>query len=732
MDISETGTQEVVEPGHGRGRWVGRIRRHPIRLLLPLVLLLLALASLIYVRQAATRDSAYGYELDRHERLAMSMATSAAAAGAGTPSAVTELKALVAQLVALPELPVPEQGLDVGGERQDALAAGHERLDKAWRRMNSALDRLIAADAAVGELRSDVASFQPLAGRLLVAADELVDAVVELQEPPHYVYLASRQMMLIQRMQTNLHRVLEGGSGVLVAADRIGRDAVLFGAVINGLLHDSPELGLLRVTDEDLRATLEDVGRQFREAAALIERIIGQADAVQRMHEAVRMVQGSGKAVASEVRDLRTLHHSFIDARIPSLLHVGVILALGVISLATATVALIRDARRATGGAQVRAEELDRLEAELESASHRAHEAEQGLRYLGRSVLQVMGGAPVPGGVEAGEIEGPAGEIVAALMEWREAFAQRTRIAAGEVAQAAAALRGELRRLEKLGADQHRQVREVANTVENVAQAAGRSPPELTELLEATRTLIDDGRSGSELLGETGGDVQRIKESIDECAQTTRRVVERSQQLREIAARIEELSDHSRMLSLNVALQAGAGEDRGRSITTYADELERLAERSRSLVPAVERLAESVCNEAEDTAKAVKRSLWVLGGAGERLRKAAATFEATVRFGRRIEAVLASLASANRQQGVQGLQAVRAMTEIVTSLNRSRASFESAASSAERMAASIERFEAGLQRAPINPEPVGAVVALEEASVADIPPHPLPKQAAKD
>ncbi len=732
MDVTEAGADSVSEPSRGRTRWLDRVRRHPLRLLLPMVLLLLALAAQIYVHRAATGDADYVAELDRRERLAMSMVTGAAGASVAIPSAVIELKGLLAQTVALPELPGLGLGIDVGHARYDALLAGRERFAKAWRRMNASAERALSADASAGELRSGVSSFQSLAAQLLVATDDLAAAVIERDMPAHYVYVVGRQMMLIQRIDTNLHRVLEGGSGVLVAADRIGRDAVLFGDVVNGLLHDSPDLELLRVTDEDLRAKLEDLGRQFREAADLIERIIGQADAVQRLRGATREVQGSAKAVASEIRDLRRLHRSLIDARLPSTLDVAVLLGVAVLSLAVAAVVVILDARRAVGGARAQREDLRRLESDLASASERAGEAEQGLRYLGRSVLQVVGGGPGMRDAATSGIEGPAAEIVSALAEWLEAYEKRTKDAAAEVAQAAGALRENLARLDRLRANQNRQVREVVSAVEDVAQSAGKAPAELGELLETTRELIDDGRSGSELVGATGSDVERIKESVEECAQTSRRVVERSQQLREVAARIEEFSDHSRMLSLNVTLQAGAGDDHGRAIANIADELERLAERSRSLVPSIDNLAESVRNEAEDAAKATKRSLWVLSGAGDRLRKAAAAFESSVRFGRRIETLLESLANANQQRGVQGLHAMRAMTELVTRLNQSRGPIKSAASGASRLTELVEVLESSLERAPIDPEPVGAVVALEEVNVAEVPARQLPRHAVQE
>ena len=59
--------------------------------------------------------------------------------------------------------------------------------------------------------------------------------------------MASRQLMLTQRIENNMNRVLAGGEGAAAAADRFGRDAARFGSVLEGMLKGSRHYVLIKL-----------------------------------------------------------------------------------------------------------------------------------------------------------------------------------------------------------------------------------------------------------------------------------------------------------------------------------------------------------------------------------------------------------------------------------------------------------------------------------------------------
>ena len=105
----------------------------------------------------------------------------------------------------------------------------------------------------VKELYEVIDSFIP---QMLTYSDEVVGVLIEKNASARQIYMATRQMMLSQRIKNNLNQVLAGGEEAAAAADRFGRDAALFGRVLEGLLNGSKDLRIDKVTDKEAMAKL--------------------------------------------------------------------------------------------------------------------------------------------------------------------------------------------------------------------------------------------------------------------------------------------------------------------------------------------------------------------------------------------------------------------------------------------------------------------------------------------
>ena len=54
---------------------------------------------------------------------------------------------------------------------------------------------------------------------------------------------------LAERILSSVNRVLAGDDDAVMAADSFGRDAALFGRVLDGMLNGNTVLGITKVTD---------------------------------------------------------------------------------------------------------------------------------------------------------------------------------------------------------------------------------------------------------------------------------------------------------------------------------------------------------------------------------------------------------------------------------------------------------------------------------------------------
>ena len=206
-----------------------RIAWHPWRLLLPAILFTLAIGSYLYQERRAGDDSDYFARLDQQVLLALQVARMTARAASDLNVSLQLLRQRHQNARALLENlypPRPPLGLwPVPVEIEARLS----QLDKEWAHLESELEAIAARQTAHEELERALMRFRGVATRMLVISDDLVAAMTAAEESPEQLRVAARQLMLIQRMMANGDQLIRGGKGRLTAADRFGRDAVLFG-----------------------------------------------------------------------------------------------------------------------------------------------------------------------------------------------------------------------------------------------------------------------------------------------------------------------------------------------------------------------------------------------------------------------------------------------------------------------------------------------------------------------
>ena len=246
----------------GTGTVIGGERRGfgPWRLVLPLGLVVVAAAVMLHVQQFGRDRAQLDAALQTSMRVVARLATARAQAMAGTPEGFQALRAaqlLVPGLVStLSRSPAQRWLSPAPPDLRPLLAAWEEAASQS-----AAVTRL---EESVLDLARDGEQLQSVASGLLVNSDELVDALIAAEARPVQLRAASRQLMLIQRIRTNLHRLLHADAELLAAADRLGRDAVVFGEVATALLNGSQTIGIPRVEDGEAREILAVVGREFR------------------------------------------------------------------------------------------------------------------------------------------------------------------------------------------------------------------------------------------------------------------------------------------------------------------------------------------------------------------------------------------------------------------------------------------------------------------------------------
>ena len=105
------------------------------------------------------------------------------------------------------------------------LATPMERVEESWSKFNNDISTILNGKKPVSEVRDLYTVIDSFIPQLLTFSDEVVGVLMKKGASTRQIYLATRQMMLSQRIKNNLNQVLAGGEQAAAAADRFGRDA---------------------------------------------------------------------------------------------------------------------------------------------------------------------------------------------------------------------------------------------------------------------------------------------------------------------------------------------------------------------------------------------------------------------------------------------------------------------------------------------------------------------------
>src|SRR5690606_6713652 len=120
-----------------------------------------------------------------------------------------------------------------------------------WDKVRQNADAILNSQNTVLALHEVAATLADTVPQLQIEYEDVVDVLIDSGASPAQVSVAQRQSLLAERILGSVNRVLTGDADAVLAADSFGRDASLFGRVLEGMLQGNEVMGITQVTDPD-------------------------------------------------------------------------------------------------------------------------------------------------------------------------------------------------------------------------------------------------------------------------------------------------------------------------------------------------------------------------------------------------------------------------------------------------------------------------------------------------
>ena len=479
------------------------------------------------------------------------------------------------------------------------LSPGLTEVETSWAVYKEDIGIILGGKDPISEVRELYQVIDSFTPQMLTYSDEVVGVLMRKNASVRQIYLASRQMMLSQRIKNNLNKVLVGGEAAAAAADRFGRDAALFGRVLEGLLKGSKSLRIEKVTDKEAVAKLREVAMLIKVVSDNIAGILELSPELFEVKDAASEISGDSKDLLEKLQGFQVeISDQGADLDQYQLVGIG-FGAVAVILIVFLGWLLLKDARK-------------REESALENNRRNQRAI---LRLLDEMASLADGDLTVHATVTE-EITGAIADSVNFTIDALRSLVTTINSTAVEVSSSTEKTQATASGLAKASIRQAREIASASAAITDMAESMEHVTEDALDSAKVAQQSLEIAQKGAGVVHSTIGSMDKIREQIQETSKRIKRLGESSQEIGDIVGLITEISDQTNILALNAAIQASTAGDAGRGFAVVADEVQRLAERAGNATKQIEGLVNTIQADTNEAVKSMEVSTaGVVGGA---------------------------------------------------------------------------------------------------------------------
>jgi len=497
-----------------------------------------------------------------------------------------------------------------------AMDEALDEMESKWLELVENADGILASQDAIVSVGEFIEVINEAAPQIVFQFEEIVDILVQLESPQEQIFIASKQLMLAQRIQYSVNNVLAGGELSTQSLDQFSVDSTQFNEVLNGMIEGNENLGIQKVADEEVQLLLQETAALFSSVNAYTEEIILLTPELLPALEAASLVASASDRVNEEANVLLSEY-----AKSPGLWSIGglqigpaavtILGALTLVFLALTAWSLIANANR-----------RQRLTAEQNEKNQEAI-----LKLLDEMGDLADGDLTVTATVTE-DITGAIADSINYAIEALRSLVTTINETSVQVTASAQESRSTAMHLAEASEHQAEQITSATEAVVEMSTALEDLSSDAHESQEVAQRSVDFAGRGNEAVHDTIQGMDNIREQIQETSKRIKRLGESSQQIGEIVELIDDIADQTNILALNAAMQAAMAGEAGRGFAVVADEVQRLAERSSNATKQIETLVKTIqadTNEAvasmETSTTEVVNGAKLAEGAGDALKE---------------------------------------------------------------------------------------------------------------
>ncbi|WP_019025274.1 MULTISPECIES: methyl-accepting chemotaxis protein [unclassified Thioalkalivibrio] len=496
----------------------------------------------------------------------------------------------------------------------------------------------------MGMYSEAVEMFSPELSRL---SDDVVRRMSSVGADPEQVYIASRQTLLVQRIENSLSQVLRGGAEAEAAIERFERDATLFGRVLDGLIEGYDELGVEAVDDARVQAFLQESATVFIAFSEAVAGVLEASSAVLEVSAAASSIEASSAGMLDVTSALESGIAREADS-LSSIAAVGYATGgLAFLLLIALGLLLHRDTRR----------ELAQTEAQNERNN-------MAIVQLLDEMANLADGDLTVNATVSEDFTGAIADSMNFAIENLRSLVSTINKASADINDSSSATRSQVLGLAEKSEEQVREIQQANAAIDDMSQSVNKVAEDAGQSAQVARNSVEIASKGAATVRRSIEGMDTIREQIQETAKRIKRLGESSQEIGDIIGLINDIAEQTNVLALNAAIQASAAGEAGRGFAVVADEVQRLAERSSSATRQVEGLVKAIQADTSEAVSSMEQSTANVVHGGELAQAAGKSLAEIEQVSSDLAQLIDGISSSARKQSVMAKDVSGIMSSI--------------------------------------------------------------------
>ncbi len=563
---------------------------------------------------------------------------------------------------------------------KEDVAEDLNAMQSDWKKFHSSVEFVIGGRetvslvAEVGQVINDVMP------NLQAYDEEVVEALLQQKVSREAVNLATRQLMLSQRIVNSVNQALSG-EDVELAIERFSADVEEYGTVLEGMVRGNDTIAM--ISNEDVQEKLFETSMLFAAVADNVEELLDMSDDLLEIQAAARTIAAQSDDLFATALRLQNAYSLAADLRPvqPEMAYIFGVIGLLVLFLL---------------GMQVyRDQENRRKHAEAEN-----HNNQEAILRLLDEMGNLADGDLTTYATVTEDFTGAIADSVNYTIDALRDMVTTINETSGQVSSAAKQTKETAQHLTEASDNQAEEITSATTAINEMAVSIDEVSKNSEDTANMALRSVEIAKDGGKIVRRNIEGMDRIRETIQETSKRIKRLGESSQEIGDIVELINDIAEQTNILALNAAIQAAMAGEAGRGFAVVADEVQRLAERSSNATKQIEALVKTIQTDTNEAVISMEQSTAGVVNGARLAEESGVALDEIMNVSEKLSGLIQNISSSARQQSQAAAsisETMHVIQEITTQTsagtNETAASIGNLANLADEMGNSVAGFK---------------------------------------